>query len=137
MIDIDELKSNYEKFIDYSKKFLVEENQKPFEKFITDFGEKLVMCPASQKNIFHLSHPGGLVLHSLNVLNMLSKVSQKEKSSDLLTSLVTISLFHDIGKLGTTTEDYYIETFDNWNNYRINEKLKHLSVPQRSLKILN
>ena len=59
MIDIDELKSNYEKFVDYSNKFLAEDNKEPFQRFINDFGEKLVMCPASQKMNFIYHTPEG------------------------------------------------------------------------------
>jgi hypothetical protein len=61
----------------------------------------------------------------------------KDPSEDDLKTLVTISLLHDIGKLGTLEEDYYIESFDKWKNYTINENLKSLSATHRTIQILN
>ena len=68
---------------------------------------------------------------------MITYLFLKESTLSLREASVTVSLLHDIGKLGLPNEPYYIETFTKWNNYEINVKLKGLTVPQRSLKILH
>ena len=137
MLEFEQIKKNYEKYVNFCRKYLNDDNKDAFERFIEDFGEKLIMCPASQRDAYHSSFPGGLVLHSINVLNMFTHTFIKNPSESELKTLVTISLLHDIGKLGTLEEDYYIESFDKWRNYTINENLKSLSAAHRTIQILN
>ena len=137
MLEFEQIKKNYEKYVNFCRKYLNDDNKDAFERFIEDFGEKLIMCPASQRDAYHSSFPGGLVLHSINVLNMFTRTFIKNPSESELKTLVTISLLHDIGKLGTLEEDYYIESFDKWRNYTINENLKSLSAAHRTIQILN
>ena len=55
-----------------------------------------------------------------------------------LDTLLTVSLLHDLGKLGTTDEKYYLDQQSQWHRdkgmlYEINPKLQHMSIPHRSL----
>jgi len=94
MLEFEQIKKNYEKYVNFCKKYLNDDNKDAFERFIEDFGEKLIMCPASQRDAYHSSFPGGLVLHSINVLNMFTHTFVKDPSEDDLKTLVTISLLY-------------------------------------------
>jgi hypothetical protein len=135
--DFDTLKANFDKYVKYCNRFLTDENKKAFEDFLSVYDECLILCPASQRENLHLGHPGGLITHSINVLNSYTSLFIKDSTQSELGPTVTVSLLHDIGKLGTPTEPYYIEKFDGRNNYQINQKLKGLTIPERSLKILS
>lgn len=137
MFDEDLIKQDYDKYVSYCEKHLAEVNKTPFKHFIENFGERLFLCPASTADRFHLSRPGGLLTHSIGVLNSLSHISNKKLAESTVEALVTTALLHDIGKLGNIEESYYIEKFDGRYNYFINEKLTALTVSQRSLKLLN
>ena len=136
MIEIEEIQKLHKKYVGYCNKFLNICNRQPFINLMDELGERAILCPSSQRDDLHLAHPGGLIRHSLNVLNIFTSVFMKEASSDELEALTTVSLLHDIGKIGDKKNEYYLTANSQRYNYYINEKLKDMTVPQRSIKLL-
>tara|TARA_Y100000034_G_scaffold44266_3_gene54209 strand:+ start:1354 stop:1932 length:579 start_codon:yes stop_codon:yes gene_type:complete len=136
--DLDKIKKDFNTFNTLAKNNFSKKNYDAFNNLINDFGEKLIMAPASQRNDLHLSRPGGLLRHSLNTMKVYSHLFIRSTSVSDLRPPVTTCLLHDIGKLGTLEEDYYVIAEGHYkNNYFINDKLRSLRVPQRTLKILS
>lgn len=109
---------------------------------IEHLGERLVLAPASSKQQYHDAHPGGLVDHSLKVLlkaRALNEAYQTNLSSE---SLIISCLFHDLGKVGDLTEDYYLPQTDDWRReklgevYTYNEKVQRMPNSERGLWIM-
>lgn len=110
-----------------------------------NISDRLIVCPASSKVEYVGCFPGGLVWHSLNVhrnfevmRNTLDLKSQV--SSD---SAIVLSLFHDIGKLGTEDEDFYHPQNSEWHReklgqmFTINNEIANLSGAARTLEWLS
>jgi hypothetical protein len=103
------------------------------------------VTPASTRIEYQGCYPGGLVEHAVRTLLTGVKLRvtyglEEQVSTD---SIVMVSLFHDLGKLGdmtrTNTEKYYQPNPSEWHRsklgqlYEINPKLSFMPVPQLSL----
>lgn len=107
--------------------------------------DRLIVCPASSKIEYGGCFPGGLVLHSLNVYRNFELLRgsmdvKKEVNSD---SAIVLSLFHDLGKLGTKDEDFYLPQKSDWHReklgqlFTINTEISNISVPARTFEWLS
>ena len=82
---------------------------------------RLSPLPASSFEHFHNSFPGGYIDHVLRVTRNAIQMYelQKEWGIDMkdLTkeSVIFTALHHDLGKLGTVEEDYYIKNDSEWH----------------------
>jgi len=109
---------------------------------MNELGERFFEAPASNKLEYHNCFVGGLAEHSLRVYGNLTKLCSlfaKDISKD---TIILVSLMHDLGKLGTISEPYYLEQDSDWHKenrgeyYKHNLDLEFLNVAQRSLRLL-
>jgi HD domain-containing protein len=113
---------------------------------LEDLDERLSLTPASAKRDFHGAFPGGLVDHSLRVLNNLVALNKAYDWKLKKESMIIGSLFHDIGKIGMpgkgSENDFYTPQTDSWRLdklgevYRYNDALDYLTTPDRSVFIM-
>ena len=101
--------SSWEIFCEYLKK-TGREGMEDLIDFL--FQEGFCEAPASGGN--HSHQKGGLLEHSLNVLQVAEKLSValiggKNITDELRNSIVIISLLHDIGKIGDFNKKMYVE----------------------------
>jgi hypothetical protein len=109
--------------------------------FLDANAERVMLAPASTRLEYTCCHPGGFVEHSLRVLQHAAKLRQVyNQVEDIPTnSLILTSLYHDIGKVGTDTKDYYIENNSDWHRdklgilYNVADRFQHIPVSQLSL----
>jgi hypothetical protein len=106
---------------------------------VDSLGERLAICPASSRLSYHCAYSGGLVEHSLHVLSNALKLCKAFEWNVPRDSLIVACLFHDFGKIGSDTEDYYIPQDSDWHKEKLGEVYKHnkdilfMTVPDRSL----
>lgn len=100
-------------------------------------------APASSKEEYHYSHPGGLVKHSLNVFANLVTLNDAFNMNFNPESMLVVSLFHDLGKaLNTDLKDYYEPQDEQWRKDKLGQNYKpkygqvYLPNHQRSLFLL-
>ena len=136
----EEIASNFEKLRSLCEK--LGERSEAALRLVDGLGERLAMCPASGKKDYHNSFPGGLVDHSLRVLQnamILTKAFGWKVPKD---SLIIASLFHDLGKVGDHENDYYIPA-EQWRaeklgeTYTYNRNMQYMSVPHRGVFLCN
>lgn len=109
--------------------------------FLEANAERIMLAPASTRLEYTCCHAGGLVEHSLRVLQHAAKLRQVYNQGDEVTtnSLILTSLYHDIGKVGTDTKEYYVENTSDWHRdklgifYNVAERFQHVPVSQLSL----
>ena len=65
-ISSEQIVENYNKFRTLCEK--LGDRSESTLRLVDDLGEDLAMCPASSRRDYHLAEPGGLVDHSLRVL---------------------------------------------------------------------
>jgi len=113
---------------------------------LDELDERLCLCPGSAKRDYHGAFPGGLVDHSLRVLNnlvILNKSYDWRLSKD---SMIITALFHDLGKIGMpgkdSDNDFYRPQIDTWRKekmgeeYSYNNALLYMTTPDRTVFVL-
>lgn len=116
-------------------------------KLYSDYEERVKESPASGKLNFHNAYEGGYLDHIINVLNcakMMKKLYEKMGGVIDFTDeeLVFTAIHHDLGKLGTLDEPYYVVQDSEWhrNNrlevYKHNEDRQYMKVSDMTMFIL-
>jgi len=106
-------------------------------------GDEYFMAPGSSKLEFHDCFVGGLCYHSLNVFKALRKLVDALAPGEYTPeTLLFVSLFHDLGKVGDGKEPYYVPEESQWHReklgkmYSINQKCVQMPTSERGLFIL-
>jgi len=116
-------------------------------KFYTDFEERVKTAPASSKLNYHCAYSGGYQDHILNVLDcsrMMKKLYEKMGGIIDFTDeeLVFTALHHDLGKLGTLEDPYYLVQDSEWHRtnrlevFKANDDAQYLDVNDGTIYLL-
>jgi hypothetical protein len=132
------LESNWSLFVDLVGRVKNEKVRDSLLSLCVNLKDRMAAAPASTRLEFVGAYPGGLVENSINVLKLakdINKVAGTEIDTD---SLILVCLFHDLGKIGSQEEDYYIEQESSWHRdrgmmYEINKNLQKIHPTQRTL----
>lgn len=114
----EQIESNFNKFRALCEK--LGDRSEAALKMVDDIGERLAVCPASAKKEFHNAFPGGLVDHSLRVLQNAMILTKAFGWKVPKESLIIGCLFHDLGKLGDHKDDYYVAA-EPWRAEKLGE----------------
>lgn len=139
---IQKITSNWEVYKNLVSKIEDAEKRHSLEALCNKLTDRAVVAPASTRKDYVGCFTGGLVWHSLNVtknMKELVKLYDADVSTD---SLITVGLFHDIGKIGTQEKDYYLPQHSEWHRgkgmlFEINPEISHFPVSHLSLYWLN
>ena len=143
-----QLIENVNKFHGYIEKYISKERAEKLLDFYISIELNLATAPASPKASFHNCFPGGYVEHVIRVVEaalVLDKVWDRFNQVKNYTTeeLVFSAINHDLGKLGMdATEPFYIPNDSQWHidkqgaHYKINPKLTHMRISDRSLYYL-
>lgn len=142
-MSVEILTKNYEKFMQQAEKLCKTDNPS-FLQELKKSPEDFIAAPASTRLDFVCAYPGGLIEHSLRVLSIMAKMRSIYDPENKIgvESILLVSLFHDIGKLGTEKISYYVENDSSWHReklgqmYNVNEKIGHIPVSQLSIQFL-
>lgn len=142
MSDKEEILKNIEKVNKLVDNF-GEERKNDIKNVLEYLGVRYWIAPASSKEEFHYSFPGGLVKHSLNVFRNLINLNEVFDLNFNKESMLIVSLFHDLGKAANVDlDDYYVTQTELWRkeklgeNYSFNHGSVYLPNHQRSLFLL-
>lgn len=136
---------NLAKFYDLIDKYLPEgERKTKLIKFYKDREVTLATAPASTKLSHHNCFAGGYVDHVVRVTEaalVMDKVWDRFQQSRNHTTeeLVFAAINHDLGKLGTNEQPFYIPSVSEWHMknqgkyYDYNPAITHMRIADRSL----
>ena len=140
-MEIEQIQSRYEKFTNLLTK--CGERGNKAKEMCESLGERLILCPASTHESIPGCHPGGLIETSLRVLSRMRDIQKAipDASKVSVESVILTGLLHNIGMVGTETVDYLVTQDSDWHRkqgrlYRYNDDLPKMSVPHRSLYLL-
>lgn len=111
-------------------------------KLVDDLGERLVICPGHDRREKTTAKPGGLIEHSLNVVKTMRALEGAATFGVDPESMLIAGLFHDIGRVGDMTTDYYLPQTSDWHRdkagilYVYNPALPKMPHSHRSLTLL-
>jgi putative nucleotidyltransferase with HDIG domain len=137
---------NFEQFRAQAAKLSADKRGKLMD-FIDAEAQRIMLAPASTRIEYTCAYPGGLVEHSLRVLQNMAKLVRAYGVDGRISveSILTCALLHDIGKVGTIgskPKDFYVQNDSQWHReklgvmYNINEKFGHIPSSQMSLHLL-
>ncbi|MBU1082715.1 MAG: HD domain-containing protein [Spirochaetes bacterium] len=112
-------------------------------KLLEHFSVRLIEAPASHKLAYHNCFPGGLIDHSIRVYIIFQYLFKKFGKACTNDDMIIAALFHDIGKLGTVDQPYYIPNSSQWHKeklgamYEINSNISYMPHAQRSVQLLS
>jgi hypothetical protein len=141
---LETITENWAKLISIVGKIENSEVREGATKMCNDLHDKFAVCPASTRIDYVGCFTGGLVWHSLNVLKAMKNIRssfglENKVHSD---SMIILGLFHDIGKLGNHSDDYYLPQASEWHRnkgmlFEVNREIANVPVAVRSLWWLN
>jgi len=112
-------------------------------RMLEDLGERILMCPAEPRNDSPGCEPGGLVQQAITVAKGMKKLNDGFSMGAATESILLVGLFHEIGKIGSLEEPYFVPEEESWRReklgafYKPNERLGRMTIPERSLFLLN
>jgi hypothetical protein len=142
-----EIQNNLEKFYGIIKTYIPEERASKIIQFYKSIELELATAPASSNIHHHNCFAGGYVDHVIRVVEAAMVVSklwdrfgQKKDYTD--EELVFSAINHDLGKLGTNDQPFYLPNDSQWHiekqgaHFKINTNMSHMRVADRSLYYL-
>ena len=148
MLTAETIVNNWNELLSIIQTYIASPRREKLLKFYTDFEDRISIMPASHKIQYHNCFPGGYVDHVIRVTKGALKLDEVWKSMGVTVNytveeLVFSAINHDLGKMGTLENPAYIEQTDQWRRdklnetYQYNNKIEFMSVPDRSLFLLN
>jgi len=143
----EQILENVTKFYEYIDKYITGQRKDQLIKFYKSIEQTLIESPASSKESHHNCFPGGYLDHILRVTEMaivIDRVWDKfnQKKNYTLEELVFSCVNHDLGKLGTNEQPFYVPNDSDWHvknqgaHFKINNKINHMRIADRSLYYL-
>jgi hypothetical protein len=143
----EQIQENLKKFYDFIGTYISADRATKLMDFYESIEESLATSPASPKLDHHNCFPGGYLDHINRVTEsalVFDRVWSKfgQKSNFTTEELVFSALNHDLGKLGTNEEPFFIPNTSKWHienqgaYYTYNKTITHMRVADRSLYYL-
>ena len=134
------INKDWEQFRHFSNK--LGERTEAVNKMLDYFESRLPFCPASSKKDYHLAETGGLINHSLRVLSNLLKLNKTFNTNFSNESMILVSLFHDLGKVGDLENNFYLPQSSEWHReklgqyYEINTNMSYMTTSHQTMFLL-
>jgi hypothetical protein len=144
----EQIQNNWGIFLENIENYITGERKEKLINFYKKYEDRIILMPAAHKKEYHNAFPGGYVEHVNRVVRCAIKQSKlwEEEGADMSTfsmeELVFSAINHDLGKMGSETEDSYIPQDDKWRrdklgeDYKFNTNVPFASVPDRGLFLL-
>lgn len=142
------IEKQWEVFMDTIKTHITGKRQKQLIDFYEKIADRVLTAPASSHSSRHNCFPGGYIDHvnrvvkvALSLYDTWTSLGANVKNYTK-EELVFAAINHDLGKVGSMTDDYYIPNDSKWHVergqiYKINPKLQFMKVPDRSVFLLH
>jgi hypothetical protein len=138
---------HWNQLINYIETYIQSPRKEALIKMYESMAEKILTAPASSNSTRHNCWPGGYIDHVNRVVKCSLKLWDTWELLGANTKnytkeeLVFAAINHDLGKIGSSTDEYYIPNDSDWHVkrgqiYKINPKLQFMKVPDRSVFLL-
>lgn len=146
-VSAEQIQENLNKFYSYIDNYITGERADKLKQFYQGIEETLATSPASAKKSHHNCFFGGYIDHVLRVTDaalVFDRLWEKFGQTKDYTQeeIVFSALNHDLGKLGTNDEPFYIPNDSQWHvekqgaYYKYNTNMTHMRIADRSLYYL-
>lgn len=140
--EITRIQDNWLKFMGLVEKVSNDQRRFLLMKLSENLKDRLAVAPCSTRLEFHGAYLGGLVQNNLQVVKLMSELNKVFGAGMSADSIITLGLFHNLGKIGNEDQDLYLVLESDWHRKRgmmfeFNNDLNRIPVPTRSLYWLN
>ena len=146
-LSAEQIQKNWDKHLRIIDTFITGERKENLKALYVSLIDTMVIAPASGKPSYHNAFPGGYVDHVNRVVHCALKTKALWEDMGATIDftdeeLVFAALNHDLGKIGTPDQAYYIPQTDKWRLdklgeiYTHNKELSYMLIQDRSLFIL-
>jgi|6_EtaG_2_1085325.scaffolds.fasta_scaffold00372_5 hypothetical protein len=139
--NLSEIERNWNLFTKLCEKTDV--NAEAISGLLDELGDRIVMCPSRDRNTWVTCKTGGLVENALNTFRIIRSLDEVMKWNTPIGSLILVSLFYNIGKIGDLDgNDLFLPQDSDWHReklgqlYKYNPDIERMSTPHQSLFIL-
>jgi hypothetical protein len=140
----EQIQKNWDKHLKIVDTFITGERKEKLKALYVSLADTMVMAPASGKPSYHNAFPGGYIDHVNRVVHCALKTKALwEEMGSIIDftdeELVFAALNHDLGKIGTGEQPYYLPQTDKWRQdklgeiYTHNKDLSYMLIQDRSL----
>lgn len=149
ILDETQIKENYEKFRKLINQTFTGDRLESLNKMYDHLEDRIVLTPASSMEHFHNAFAGGYIDHILRVTR--NAVKLYDLYNDLgigfdeytKENVIFSALHHDLGKVGTMDESWYLPNDSQWHIenqgkiYKANPDLNFMNLTGRTFWLLN
>jgi len=143
-----QLLDNWNIFLGYIETYIKEPRKQLLLDFYNKYEERFILMPSSHKPQYHNCFAGGYIEHVNRVISASIAINEiwnqfGTKSTHSIEEVIFSALNHDLGKFGDFEHESYLPNPSEWHVknrgeiYTYNTQLEFLTVPDRSLWILN
>ena len=125
------------------KSILERLEDKNINNMLEEIGERICLAPANSNNKQYGCYPGGIVVTSTKLAKAMQALNEFHGKPVDIKSVYKIGLLHDIGRIGTMTQDWLLPQDSDWhreklgNEFKINFDLPKMTHLQRTMFLLN
>lgn len=137
-ISVSDIKRNWKIFSTILNR--LEDTQ--IDNLLETLGQRLAVSPSNQTKGQYGSYAGGLVETSTKLGKAMQALNEFHGNPVDIKSVYKVGLLHDIGRLGTLTDDYFLQQDSDWHReklghmFKVNSEIKTTHL-QRTLFILS
>ena len=147
-LSAEKIQANWIEFNTNIETYITGDRKQKLLDFYQKYEDRIILMPAAHKKEYHSAFPGGYVDHVNRVVKAALSMSAVWEGfgCDMTTftqeGLVFSAINHDLGKMGSDTEEAYVPQTDNWRrdklgeDYMFNKSLPFAAVPDRGLFLL-
>lgn len=143
----EQISENWDTLMSRIDTYISEPRRTKLKEFYSKYQERIMLMPAAHKKEYHNAFPGGYVEHVIRVIDAALDIHNVWVKYGVhlnytIEELVFSALNHDLGKMGDEQNESYIPQTDQWRreklgeDYKFNDKLEFMSVPDRGLYLL-
>ena len=138
-MDMEIIKKNWSTF----KTILNRLGDENIDAMLDKLGQRLCLSPANPNNKQYGCYPGGIVVTSTKLAKAMQALNEFHGSPVDIKAVYKIGLLHDIGRLGTLSDDWLLPQDSDWhreklgNEFKVNTDLPNMSHLHRTMLILN
>ena len=136
---MDIIKKNWNTF----KTILNRLDDENIDTMLDKIGERICLAPANPNNKQYGCYPGGIVVASTKLAKAMQALNEFHGNPVDIKSVYKVGLLHDIGRIGTLSDDWLLPQDSDWhreklgNEFKVNFDLPKMTHLQRTMFLLS
>jgi hypothetical protein len=137
---IQQIETNWKTFLSLSER-VGGSRTSNVKNLLTYFETRLASAPCTARKEFHGAYLGGLVEHALKTASTIGTLKKAYSFEISMDSLILVSLFHALGRVGSLDKDLYSPQESDWHTkqgikFELNREVPYIAISHRSIFLL-